>query len=100
MPQMKRRNFLKLCCAAVVAPSLPVSAPVVQERVLTEGMLLREHLKIRREYAIRALVHDVEASAVLFNSGPHSLGDMVMTDNNLYIWVRAGEDIRWREVRQ
>ena len=51
---MKRRNFLKLCCAAVVAPSLPLSKPV------SDYDKLKRLIECRIRQARRAMIDDLE----------------------------------------
>ena len=60
---MNRRTFLKLVCAAVVAPSLPLLKPAPVP-VLTRDSLLRL-IKERRDAARQACIADLEQYLVV-----------------------------------
>ncbi len=61
--KMNRRSFLKLCCAAVVAPSLPIAYPE-----LTEREKLIRYIKRRRDAARQALLDDSYVCTMRFNA--------------------------------
>lgn len=57
---MKRRKFLKLCCAAVVAPSLSVSNTCCGGYTETTYNELLRLVRERRDAARQALIDDLE----------------------------------------
>lgn len=54
---MKRRNFLKLCCAAVVTPSVLASVPTSQVQPFDIHQFIAKRVWITRQ----ALIDDLES---------------------------------------
>jgi len=88
---MNRRTFLKLACTAVVAPSLPLATSKPEEGCSE----LIYFITMRMQRARQALLDDLEASALLFNSGPKGI-------NNLSIpgvpgWIKISMPIKYNK---
>lgn len=88
---MKRRSFLKLVCAAVVAPSLPTCAITDVNR-----FALLELIERRRDAARDAMLRDFEST--LFGLPVGIALDDIPKD--AWGWVQVAGEINWKTKLQ
>jgi len=98
---MKRRNFLKLCCAAVVAPLLPIEqSPQIALGIPSAYhrqtcLQLRRLIEQRRNAARQALIDDLEEHFFDADNMPTWLNN---DDNySTWEWVRSSVTLNYKK---